>query len=101
MKQKEIGTQRWWEWNGGSSTFLWHWPDEYQRDLWEGSPPWFVGEPPTGKEKQRPYKSKEAKGKVKHKMDTVVRRGYMVLVMANMLLSLMDMFDVPKGENDI
>jgi hypothetical protein len=60
-----------------------------------------VGEPPTGKEKQRPYKSKEAREKIKHKIDTVVRRGYMVLVMAKMLLSLMDMFDVPKGANDI
>jgi hypothetical protein len=62
----------WWEWNGGSSTFFWRWPDEYQRDLWEGSPPWLIGEPPTGKEKQRPYKSKEAREKVKHKIDTVV-----------------------------
>jgi hypothetical protein len=55
----------WWEWNGGSATFFWRWPDDYQRDLWEGSPPWFVGKPPTGKEKQRPYKLKEAMAKVK------------------------------------
>ena len=56
---------------------------------------------PTLKEFQPPYKDEEVRKKVKEKLVRVIERGYVILSDIQFVESLMYMFHVPKGEDDI
>ena len=68
-----------WEWDCGSTPLFWRWPEIYQKDIWLGVPPRFVGSPPNLKEAQPPYVDLDVRAKVTAKLQKVVDRGYVEL----------------------
>ncbi|KAI2508968.1 hypothetical protein MHU86_5463 [Fragilaria crotonensis] len=91
-----------WEWDCGSTPLFWRWPEVFQRDIWQGAAPRFVGAPPTSKEAQPAYEDMKVRAKVSAKLQKVVDRGYIEIVEdAEKVKSFMFMFDVPKGDSDI
>jgi hypothetical protein len=66
-----------------------------------GVPPYFVGEPPTSREKQPLYTDADTRAKVREKVGAVIERGYIVRCSPAEVRSLMFMSDVPKGDDDV
>jgi hypothetical protein len=91
----------WWDWIGGSRIFFWRWPGRYMKEAQEGVPPYFVGEPPDSMDAQPPYQDEETRKKVRVKVQSVLDKGYIVRCDPASLRSLMFMFDVPKGDDDV
>jgi hypothetical protein len=91
----------WWDWDIGSALLFWRWPEDYQRESWEGVAPWFVGELPTSKSPQPAYEDEEVRRKVSDKLQKVLDRRYIEVIPDAELKSYMFMFDVPKGESDV
>jgi hypothetical protein len=91
----------WWEWDGGSSLLFWRWEPAYRDDVVYGCRPWFTGTPPDSKDAQPAYDCKATRLKVRKKVGKVVGRSYVVLTALSLLLSLMYMFDVPKGDDNV
>jgi hypothetical protein len=91
----------WWEWDGGSSILFWRWPVEYFDDSIYGVLPRFIGEPPNYLSPQPRYSDESRKGKVKQKVNEVLKARYMTKCQPDTLRALMFMFDVPKGEIDV
>lgn len=91
----------WFEWLGGSAIFFWRWPDEWMEDVRLGVPPFFDKDPPHSMERQPPYKDLKTKEKVMTKVWKVIDRGYITTQPPRPIKSLMYMFDVPKGSDDI
>jgi hypothetical protein len=89
----------WWDWDGGLG--IWRWPPEYFEEACFGLPPRFIADPPTSKDRQRPYTDERAKALEKKKITKVIDRGYIKRVSADAILSLMHFFSVIKGEVDI
>ena len=97
-----VGRCSWWEWSEGSGILFWRWPLPYQREMREGVPPMFVGAPPSSMDRQPPYTCDTVRNQVKDKVGTVVARGYIELVeRVEDVQSLMYMFHVPKGADDV
>jgi hypothetical protein len=91
----------WWDWEGGSSIFFWRWPKNYQEEARSGVPPCFIGKPPTSMNAQPPYKDESTRQKVRAKLKKILMKGYISMAKSEDVESLMYMFDVPKGENDL
>jgi hypothetical protein len=91
----------WWEWTGGSKIFFWRWPNRYREEARKGVPPYFIGDPPTLMGSQPPYTDEANRLKVKKKVMAVVKKGYIVRSSPGAIRSLMFMFDVPKGTDDL
>jgi hypothetical protein len=91
----------WWDWGGGSTIFFWRWPRQYMDKAMVGDPPYFVGDPPESMEKQPAYTDKDTQAKVRSKVQAVMDKGYIVRCSPTEIRSLMFMFDVPKGEDDV
>ena len=90
-----------WDWPIGSSLFFWRWPPDYQDVIRKGVAPMFDTKGPTLKQFQPPYKDKEVRKKVKEKLVQVIERGYVILSDIQFVESLMYMFHVPKGKDNI
>jgi hypothetical protein len=91
----------WWEWKVGSKIFFWRWPNRYREEARKRVPPYFIGEPPTSMDRQPPYTDEANRLKVKKKVMAVVKKGYIVRATPGAIRSLMFMFDVPKGSDDV
>ena len=92
----------WWEWIGGSGVLFWRWPTIYQDEMRIGVPPYFIGPPPLSMERQPPYASDVIKAKVAEKVQAVLDKGYVRhLQEGEEVESLMYMFHVPKGVDDV
>jgi hypothetical protein len=91
----------WWDWVGGSRIFFWRWPPKYFEEACFGLPPQFVADPPTSKDRQRPYTNPKTEELEKRKMKMVIDCGYIKRVSANAIMSLMYFFSMLKGEVDI
>ena len=90
-----------WDWDGGSALLFWRWPEDYQRESWEGVPPRVVGELPLSKSPQPPYELEEVMRTVSSKLQKVLDRKYIEVVRDSEIKSYMFMFDVPKGDSDV
>ncbi|KAI2495932.1 hypothetical protein MHU86_18586 [Fragilaria crotonensis] len=90
-----------WDWDAGSALLFWRWPEDYQRESWEGVAPYFIGELPSSKSPQPPYEVEEVRRKVSAKLQKVLDRRYIEVVRDSELKSYMFMFDVPKGDSDV
>lgn len=90
-----------WDWDAGSALLFWRWPEDYQRESWEGVAPRIVGELPTSKTPQPPYEDEEVRRKVSAKLQKVLNRRYIEVVRDSEVQSYMFMFDVPKGDSDV
>jgi hypothetical protein len=91
----------WWEWLGGSHIFFWRWPSRYKDEALQGVPPYFIADPPTTMEKQPAYTDEANRLLVKEKVEEVLNKGYIVRTSPTGVRSLMFMFDVPKGLDDV
>ena len=98
---KHVEEASWWNWDGGSSLFFWRWPLSYMGDALYGVKPMFVGKPPNYWVPQPPIKDERQRTLVRKKIKKVMERGYLVPTRRDKVRSLMFVFDVPKGENDI
>jgi len=97
-----VRSSGWWEWTGGSGVLFWRWPERYQDELRIGVPPYFIGPPPNSMDRQPAYTSEAIKLKVAEKVQAVVARGYVKhLLKGEAVKSLMYMFHVPKGTDDV
>jgi hypothetical protein len=92
------GRSSWWEWDGGSAIFFWNWPAEFQFEAQMGLPPFWKGPPPTNRRPQRPPRDPDNLERVRNKANKFRKRGY---ITAGQVASLINMFDVPKGLDDI
>lgn len=91
----------WWKWNGGSSIFFWRWPKPYQKDAEQGAKARLDAEPPVFWQAQPPLDSEKKRKMVEPKVAKVLQNGYAKIVDPGALRSLLFMFDVPKGSDDI
>ena len=91
----------WWNWTGGSSVFFWRWKKEFQQEARTGGQVFWDKGPPRYFQPQPPYNEEATRIKVKAKLDNVIAKGYVSKVEPSALKSLMFMFDVPKGDEDI
>ena len=92
----------WWEWVGGSGVLFWRWPLIYQDEMRVGVPPYFIGPPPRSMDRQPAYASDVVKAKVAEKVQAVLDKGYVKhLEEGEEVESLMYMFHVPKGSDDV
>jgi hypothetical protein len=91
----------WWEWKGGSHIFFWRWPANYKKEALDGVPPYFMVDPPTSMSKQSPYTDEANRKLVKEKVVAVLKTGYIMRASPEEIRSLMFMFDVPKGTDDV
>ena len=97
-----VGHCSWWEWPQGSGVLFWRWPVHFQREMREGVSPMFVGSPPSSMDRQPPYSCEIVRSQVLDKVGTVVARGYIELVEdISDVQSVMYMFHVPKGTDDV
>ena len=48
-----------WDWDAGLALLFWRWPEDYQRESWEGVPPRVVGELPLSKSPSPHMRSKK------------------------------------------
>ena len=88
----------WWEWDQGSRIHFWRWPEEYLETARDGVKTRFKSVPPHWVVPQK-TPSDERKAKLmKGKIQKVLDRGY---IGPGRVTSLMNVFDVPKGEDDI
>ena len=100
--RKHVQAASWWNWDGGSTLFFWRWPVQYMSDALYGMAPMYDGKKPSYWVAQPPYKDPVNKERVKAKVEKVMRRGYLKSTRpGDEVKSLMYMFDVPKGEDDI
>ncbi len=88
----------WWKWDEGSRPFFWRYKEEFMVDLRDGVQPWLNGKMPKYKAKRIHFASKEDKEKVKKKCNKVRKLQY---VNKGPIDSEIDVFHVPKGEDDI
>lgn len=100
VKKHVLGAS-WWTWDQGSTLFFWRWPLTYLEDALYGMKPRFDSQAPEYFVPQPKYDSEAIRMKVKNKVAKVIDRGYIQLCPQDKLASLMFMFDVPKGDDDI
>ena len=99
---KYVVNSSWWEWTGGSGILFWRWPLVYQDEIRIGVPPYFIAPPPSSMDRQPPYTSEDIKRQVAEKVNAVIDKGYVShLVEGQKVASLMYMFHVPKGTDDV
>jgi hypothetical protein len=91
----------WRDWDGVSSIFFWRWPPEFFEEVCFRLSPQFVLDPPTSKDKQRPYTDPTTEHLEKAKIKKVMYRGYVKQVSPELILSLMHFFLVSNGSVDI
>ena len=95
------GWSDWWEWKRGSRLFFWRWPVEFIDFALEGSKPCFFKLPGINMTRQGGIKDPNILKKVKLKVDKVIRNGYVEIVSRKHLKSVLNVFHVPKGIDDI
>jgi hypothetical protein len=88
----------WWEWDHGSRIHFWRWPEEYLATARDGIKPRFKGKPPRWVKPQRVPTDDRKLQLTREKIQKVRTRGY---VAAGKVMALMNVFDVPKGDDDI
>jgi hypothetical protein len=89
---------------GGAEKECWEYVRHCVREIFAycfGLPPRFVSDPPTSKDKQRPYTDPKIERLEKAKIEKVINRGYAKRVSPELILSLMHFFSVMKGKLDI
>lgn len=95
---RRVGRATWWEWAGGSSLWYWRWPEEYRDRAQFGLRIHQEGKAPRNRRGQQTIKDPDLLDKIKRKVLKVVDRDY---IGPGSVVSLMDYFDVPKGEDDV
>jgi hypothetical protein len=88
----------WWKWTEGSRPHFWRWPEECQRVIRDGVPPWFRVKVPRWQVPQRMEKDESKREVMKKKLEKVRRLGY---IQPGQVDSLTSYFSVPKGDTDI
>ena len=88
----------WWEWNRGSRLFFWRWPPEYLITARDGLKPRFRERPERWVTPQRVPPDPVRRALMRSKVAKVLDRGY---IGPGAVTSLMNVFEVPKGEGDI
>ena len=88
----------WWEWDHGSTLFFWRWPKAIRKAARDGVPVFVEGRLPRYRRKQRLPSASYMQEKMIGKLSKVTARGY---VEDGKVLSLINCFAVPKGEEDI
>ena len=91
----------WWNWDGGSSLFFWRWPEIYQKDVLFGGPVRFDKEPVPWFQRAKDPQADQDVGKMRGKLEKVIQRGYIILVNKEELISLLNVFFVKKGDDDL
>ena len=100
--RNHVKAASWWNWDGGSTLFFWRWPIQYMSEALYGIKPTYIGDKPRYFVRQPPYNDPVNRERVKEKVAKVMERGYLVSAGPDDVVeSLMYMFDVPKGEEDI
>jgi hypothetical protein len=61
----------------------------------------FDSDPPSNQDKQPPYEEDEVRVKVKAKLEKILAKGYIELVDIELVETMMFMFHVQKGPEDI
>ena len=92
---RRVANSSWWEWEDGSRILFWRWKGR-ERIMRDGQPHRLTGDLPSFRRRQN--KPKDRAGVVR-KITKVRERDY--LIQGVTVLSLIHMFDVPKGTNDI
>ena len=92
---RRAANSSWWDWDDGSRTFFWRWKGR-EMLMRDGQPHRLVGDLPAFRRRQTKPKNKEA---VVKKISKVRKRDY--IAQGETVRSLIPMFDVPKGTNDI
>ena len=88
----------WWEWDQGSRLHFWRWPEEYLEVARDGLKPKFKNTPPCWVKPQAIPTNIVKLGLMQDKVQKVRDRRY---VSPGKVISLMNVFDVPKGADDI
>ena len=88
----------WWEWDQGSRIHFWWWPVEYLEIARDGIKPRFKSFPPRWVVPQKIPKEPKKLEMVRGKIQKVLDRNY---IGPGRVTSLMNVFDVPKGDSDI
>ena len=91
----------WWNWDGGSTPFFWRWPEIYRDEVLFGGPVRFDKEPVPWFQRAKDPQSDQDVGTMRKKLEKVLKQGYMILVNKSELISLLNVFFVPKGDNDL
>ena len=86
----------WWKWDKGSRPFFWRWPEEFMMDVRDGIKPWISKSLPQYKAKK--HKGSQNEDKVIEKVNKVREAQY---ISEGLVYSTIDVFDVPKGDEDI
>ncbi len=88
----------WWEWDYGSTLFFWRWPKLIRDQVRDGVKV-FVERPlPSYRKRQQVTRDPVKLKQVGKKIDKVIQRKYLH---QTYIKSLINFFDVPKGESDI
>ena len=95
---KRVIQGSWWGWDHGSTLFFWRWPEPFRKFARDGIPVFVEGKLPSYRVKQRVTKNKLHFAAVHKKISKVVQRKYIV---QGYIKSVINFFDVPKGESDI
>lgn len=88
----------WWDWDFGSTLFFWRWPREIRKSARDGVPIFIEGTLPSYRKKQIITRDKLKFDSLKKKIQKVIDRKYLAQIYVK---SVINYFDVPKGENDI
>ena len=88
----------WWEWNQGSTLFFWRWPIAIRKAARDGVPVFVEGKLPRYRRKQRLPSAPYMKERMIEKLKKVTQRKYLE---NGSVLSLINCFAVPKGQEDI
>ena len=97
----EARTATWFDWPEGSTIFFWRWPPDCVKTVRVGVRLFFSKMPPKNRDLQPAFDSNKDRLKVKEKLDTVMRKGYIKMCGLSELEAMMCMFSVPKGETDM
>ena len=95
---KRVLEGSWWEWDKGSTLFFWRWPVAIRKAARDGVPVFVEGRLPRYRRKQRLPKETYMKERMIDKLTKVTQRKY---VEPGSVLSLINCFAVPKGQEDI
>lgn len=88
----------WWEWDNGSTLYFWRWPAMIRNQVRDGVKVFIEGKLPSYRKRQLVTSDPAKLLQVGKKVEKVVKRGYL---QEGHIKSLINFFDVPKGEADI
>ena len=88
----------WFDWDSGSTLFLWRWQPEFRAHARDGLPMWNYSQRPKFRKPQSPEQDDMVRDRLISKIGNVRNRGY---IQPGYVKSMIRYFTVPKGENDV